>query len=151
MGKTVTVGDLEALPPAEVQFVIEYCKDWDPRRAAEAAGFAGDTGYRLLQKDTVIESIRCVLTQRLERSHYDAEWLLQELVDNHYIARHRGEGAQSNQALGLIMKHRDVDAVATQRSTVGVVASEELVERIRAGRRRLAQEVSFMEIPESSG
>lgn len=153
MVKRVTLPELGAtgLMPAEANFVIEYVKDFAARRAAEASGYAADTGYTLRDKPHIASAISYVLSSRLEASHIDAEWVLMEAVDNHLIARQRGNITASNTALNLIAKHVFVDAFAAEK--VEVSSDKEIMERLLRGRQRarerdsdntLDDEVSFI-------
>lgn len=142
----ITIAELTGLLPAEANFVIEYTKDFDARRAAKASGYEPDSGYALRQKDLVAAAIQRVLAQRLDASQIDAEWVLMEAVDNHYIARQKGQVSASNTALTLVAKHVFVDAFAAEK--VEVNSDTEVMERLLRGRKRMnettdADEVSF--------
>ena len=130
----ITPSDLTGLKPTEVNFVIEYLKDHSARRAAEASGYAPDTGYTLLKKDHIKAVIDRVLCERLEAAHIDAEWVLMEAVDNHMIARQTGNISASNTALNMLMKHKIVDAFAAEK--VEVTSDKEVMERLLRGRKR---------------
>lgn len=137
------------LTAKETMFVIEYTKDFSPRRAAEASGHSPDSGYDIANRDTVQKAVQWVLNQRLESSHIDAEWVLMEAVDNHMIARQRGNISASNTALNLIMKHTLVDAVASDKLNLNVHADKDVMEKLNRGRERVRvrdkpdDEVSF--------
>jgi len=135
MIKRVNITDLTGLSPKEANFVIEYCKDFAPRRAAEASGYSADTGYRLKERFDIAACIDFVIAQRLETSHIDAEWVLLEAVDNHLIARQSGNINASNTALNLVAKHVFVDAFAAEK--VEVNSDKEIMERLMRGRKRL--------------
>lgn len=153
MTKRVSIPELGAigLTFAEANFVIEYSKDWAARRAAEASGYAPDTGYQLVQRENIQQAVQYVLQQRLEAAHIDAEWVLMEAVDNHLLARQAGNLGASNQALNLVAKHVFVDAFAADK--VEVSSDKEILERLMRGRKRLrdresppdtGDEVTFM-------
>lgn len=125
------------MSPKEAAFVIEYSKDFDPRRSAAAAGYAPDMGYKLRDRDHVKQVLDQILQHRLDASHIDAEWLLMELVDNHVIARANGNITASNTALGIIAKHASVDAFAAEK--VQVAGADEIRERLLRARKRLSQ------------
>jgi hypothetical protein len=141
----ITIAELTGLSPAEANFVIEYTKDFDARRAAKASGYAADSGYTLRDKPLVAVAIQRVIEQRLDASQIDAEWVLMEAVDNHYIARQRGLISASNTALTLVAKHVFVDAFAAEK--VEVNSDKEVMERLLRGRKRMVEddndEVSF--------
>jgi hypothetical protein len=146
MPRRITLTELTGLQPKEANFVIEYAKDFDARRAAEASGYSADYGYTLRDQANIQESIQRILATRLETSHIDAEWALMEAVDNHLIARQKGNITASNTALGLVFKHTYVDAMAAEK--VEVHNDKEVMERLQRGRKRLQQleddEISFM-------
>lgn len=135
--KRMTTKELTGLDFKRANFVIEYCKDFAARRAAEASGFAPDTGYSLLKEPLIAQKIEVVLSMRLESSHIDAEWVLMEAVDNHMIARQSGNISASNTALNLVAKHVFVDAFAADK--VMVNSDKEIIERILKGRHRLRE------------
>jgi len=143
MVRRITSKELVGLDPQRCNFVIEYCKDWSARRAAEASGYSPDYGYTLRDEPAVVEAIGRILSERLEASHIDAEWVLMEAVDNHLIARQQGNISASNTALNLVAKHTFVDAFAAEK--VEVSSDKEVMERLLRGRRRLQQDdVSFL-------
>ena len=152
MTRRVKISELVELTPKEANFVIEYTKDFDARRAATASGYAPDTGYQMLNKEQIGVAIDRILQQRLDNCHITAEWLLMEAVDNHTIARQNGNISASNTALGLIGKHIHVDAFAKDKVDLTVNTSKEVMERLLRGRRRSSgddqdeepQEVSFL-------
>jgi phage terminase small subunit len=143
--RRITIAELAGLTPQEANFVIEYCKDFSARRAAEASGYAADSGYQIKDKPLVAAAIEKVLVQRLESSHIDAEWVLMEAVDNHMIARQAGNVSASNTALGMVMKHKFVEAMAAEK--VDVYDDRDVMERLLRGRKRMnddeGDEVSF--------
>jgi len=138
MPQKITVTDLTGLKPKYANFVIEYCKDFMPRRAAVASGFAPDTGSQLLTREEIAVAIDKILASRLEASHIDAEWVLMEAVDNHLIARQQGNISSSNTALGIVAKHKMVDAFAAEK--IEVNSDKEIMARLQRGRQRLHEE-----------
>lgn len=146
MPRRITVAELTGMSPKDANFVIEYCKDFSPRRAAEASGLSADTGYEKVKQPHIAAAIDRVLVMRLEASNIDAEWVLMEAVDNHMIARQKGHIAASNTALTLIAKHVFVDAFAAEK--VELNSDKEVMERLVRGRKRLSKksddEVSFL-------
>lgn len=127
--------DEMGLSPKHAIFVIEYIKDCATRRAAEAAGFAADTGYQLLNKPEISAAIDKILRDRLEVNMIDTDWLLYEMVDNHYIARQQGNINASNTALNMVGKHKRIDAFAADKIKVSTDA--DVMERLVAARRRV--------------
>lgn len=145
MARKITVTDLTGLSPKEANFVIEYVKDFDPRRAAEMSGYAADTGYMLVKKEKIAETIDHILQQRLEAANIDAEWVLMEAVDNHLIARQQGNISASNTALNMVAKHMFVDAFAAEK--IEVNSDKEVMDRLLRGRKRMNSEnedISFL-------
>lgn len=145
--RRVTLLDELKLPPKLANFVVEYIKDFAPRRAAEASGYAADTGYSLIQKPEVSKAIEYIIQQRLEANQIDSDWLLGEMVDNHLIARQLGNISASNTALSMVGKHKRVDAFAADK--IKVTTDSDVMERLIAARRRMNKpdeddEVSFM-------
>lgn len=138
MARRITTTELTGLKPKYANFVIEYCKDFGARRAAQASGFSPDSGYTLLDREDVAAAVQHILTQRLEASHIDAEWVLLEAVDNHLIARQQGNISASNTSLNLVAKHVFVDAFAAEK--VEVNSDKEVMERLMRGRKRLTGE-----------
>lgn len=135
MPQRITITELTGLKPKEANFVIEYCKDFSARRAAEASGYSPDNGYAQAQKEHIAAAIQRVLAMRLDASHIDAEWVLMEAVDNHLIARQRGNIPASNTALNLVAKHVFVDAFAAEK--VEVNSDKEVMDRLLRGRKRI--------------
>ncbi|AUR82065.1 terminase small subunit [Vibrio phage 1.021.C._10N.222.51.F9] len=125
------------LPPKKACFVVEYIKDFAPRRAAEASGYSADYGYRLLEEPEVSAAIEYIIQQRLEVNMIDADWLLNEMVDNHMIARQQGNITASNTALNMVGKHKRVDAFAADKIKVSTDA--DVVDRLVAARRRVSE------------
>lgn len=142
MVRKIALTELTGLSPREANFVIEYVKDFAPRRAAEASGYAADGGYAVLKKEHVAKAIDLILEHRLETSSIDAEWVLMEMVDNHMIARQQGNISASNTALNLVAKHVFVDAFAAEK--VEVSSDKEVMARLLRGRKRMQDEVSFL-------
>ena len=138
MSRRITTKDLTGLNPKELNFVIEVSKDHDARRAARASGYEPDTGYSLLKKENIAAALDVILQHRLDASHIDAEWVLMEAVDNHLIARQQGNISSSNTALGIVAKHKMVDAYAAEK--IEVNSDKEIMARLQRGRQRLHEE-----------
>ena len=133
--RKVRLLDQLGLTPKYANFVVEYIKDFSPRRAAEASGFEADTGYSLLKREDVSAAIDYIIAQRLEVNQIDADWLLGEMVDNHLIARQVGNLPASNTALSLVAKHKRIDAFAADKIKVSTDA--DVVDRLALARQRL--------------
>jgi len=135
----ISVAQLTGIPginAKQVQFAIEYTKDFDARRAATAAGYSPDSGYDIRDKDTVKLAVDQILLHRLNDSTIDAQWVLMEAVDNHIIARQTGNLPASNAALNLIAKHTTVDAMASDKMNINVQGDAEVMARLIRGRSR---------------
>ena len=132
----IRLTDMIRLPAKKANFVVEYIKDFAPRRAAEASGYQPDTGYSLLQDAEVSAAIEHIIQQRLEANQIDADWLLTEMVDNHMIARQQGNISASNTALNMVGKHKRVDAFAADKIKVSTDA--DVIDRLAAARKRLS-------------
>lgn len=141
--RRIRLTDLINLPPKEANFVVEYIKDFAPRRAAEASGYSADNGYRLLEKDGISNAIEHIIQQRLEDNMIDTDWLLNEMVDNHMIARQQGNITASNTALNMVGKHKRVDAFAADKIKVSTDA--DVVDRLVAARKRLSKDTDDTE------
>lgn len=133
--KKIKIADIIQLPPKEANFVVEYIKDFAVRRAAEASGYYPDHGYKLLQKQEISDAIEHIIQQRLEVNMIDADWLLNEMVDNHMIARQQGNITASNTALNMVGKHKRVDAFAADKIKVSTDA--DVMDRLVAARKRM--------------
>ncbi len=129
-----TLEDLQDLTQSEIDFVIEYCKDYVARRAARVSGYEPDDGYKLLKQPLIAAAIARIKQSRYEIADINAEWLLHELVDNHSLARQSNNLAASNQSLNIIAKHKFVDAYAAEK--VEIVAEQGILDRLARGRKR---------------
>ena len=128
---------LGLISPRKATFVVEYCKDFNPRRAAEAASRSVEWAHKMLNDDEVVQqAIINVVNARHEDATVTSEWLLQEAVDNHRIARQQGNLSASNTALMLIARHKLVDALASAQLNVNLNVDEEVKRRLIEGRKR---------------
>jgi phage terminase small subunit len=145
--RRITIADIIKLPPKKANFVVEYMKDFAPRRAAEASGYSADHGYILLSEPEVSDAIEHIIQQRLDVNMIDADWLLYEMIDNHMIARQQGNITASNTALNMVGKHKRVDAFAADK--IKVTTDVDVMDRLVAARQRLSkpdddEDVSFL-------
>ncbi len=90
--------------------MIEYTKEFDPTSAALRTGFKRSEGPSLLSMPRIQRAIDNVLSVRLQASDITAEWVLMQAVDNHILARSKGNMNASNAALMIIAKHKFVNA-----------------------------------------
>ena len=151
MLRRMTMTDITGLNAQELQFVIEYLKDFSPRRAAEAAGFDPDKGENLKARKYVALAIDKIMANRLESTDITPEWVMMELVDNHQIARQQGKITASTTALGLVAKFAAVDAYAADK--IMTVTDQAVLERLQRAYKRsgtkdpvvvVDEEVSFL-------
>lgn len=68
------------LVPKEEQFVLEYCLDWDHRRAALAAGYSIVMGTRLLKLKRIAEAVEYERELRREKYRVDADRITEEFA-----------------------------------------------------------------------
>ena len=111
------------------------------------------TGQAWIKNDDAIQlALNNILQSRLESSHIDAEFLMYELLDNHRIAREKGNITASTSALATIGKLALVDAFAAEKTIVA--SDQDVMNRLSRGRSRmrnngddvplLAEPVSFI-------
>lgn len=118
-------------------FVVEYCMDRNGKRASDMAGVSPSTGYRWLDECEHVRAAITNLSKHLAtRGEHNADWLKEQFVENHYIARYEGNLGASNAALNSIGKLATVKAFDAE---IVVVGAEELVNRLNRGRQRVAQ------------
>ena len=122
-------------------FAVEYCKDFNERRAATVAGFQPDSGYQIKTHTAVKAAIDAILRARALEAEVDAEWLRDQGVENHYLARQQGKIGESTAALAFVAKLAGVDAFAAQK--VEVKSDSEIVDRLLRARERLGQGVNL--------
>lgn len=135
--KRIAVTEMIKLSPKKASFVVEYMKDFSPRRAAEASGYSPDRGYEIMKEDEVSHAIESIIQKRLEANLIDADWLLGEMVDNHLIARQQGNITASNTALNMVGKHKRVDAFAADK--IKVSTDSDVMDRLNAARTRMKE------------
>lgn len=81
-----------------------------------------------------------ILQKRLDKVQVDAQWVLQELVDNHYLARQNGQLGQSNRALHLIAQHASIDAFAADK--IQIHGDSTIMDRLARARAKV--DISFI-------
>lgn len=139
--KHLTIDDLPMLSREYANFVIEYCKDTDARRAAVASGLPADNGYKIRDDPEVAMAIQRVLQSHVSPTDITPEWLLQEFYYNHLIARQRGNIAASNQCLNLIAKHASVDAYAAEK--VKMSTDQDVIDKLMRERDRRLRAINM--------
>lgn len=119
-------------------FVREYIKDFNGTRAAMALGYsaasAPSAACQMLKRPLVKELLAKVISERSDRLQVEADWVLTELMENHHLARQKGDINASNKALETIGKHIDVGAFS---EPMVAHTSNDLVEKLRRGRARV--------------
>lgn len=120
-------------------FVIEYCKDHKDRRAAMVAGFHPDEGLKLLEDERIKAHISKIQQRKLDFKNIDADNIVAEAWDNHYLARQQGNISASNTALTLIAKTRQVDAFASEK--IDITTDSDLTAQLLRARERRAREL----------
>lgn len=131
---TIRHGAFQGLSFRDFNFVVEYTKDFNPRRASVACGMDPDTGYIFRKKTHIVEAIETFLARRVEASDIDAEWVLMEAVDNVLISKQLGKMSASNAALNIVAKHCNVDAYAAEK--VKIDTADDVVQRLKRARDR---------------
>ena len=141
------------------RFVAEFLVDLNATQAAARTGYRHpkQAGARLMATPHVIEAVIAGMERRNERVGWDAERVLQELIEVHQRAiqgvkpalhaktRRQMRDEDGNplytydataalRALELIAKHVNVDAFAANR--VKVDADQELINILQQGRKR---------------
>lgn len=123
-------------------FITEYLRDMNASRAAVAAGYDSDEGFKL-KADKEIDDVVCELIQHeIISSIPNSEWVKHQLVENHKIARQMGNMPASNKALELLGKHADIDAFAAQK--VQVQGDDVLIERLNRKIKPSTGEIDFL-------
>ena len=121
----------------EQEFVGEYCKDYDHRRAAEAIGRSPDAGIQYLDRENVREAVRHVYNEQLTASTLNAEVIKEEMYMLYKVAMQKGKYSVASKQLDQLAKHSHIDAYAAQK--VAVSADAEIHRQLVEGRKRVAQ------------
>lgn len=129
--------EVAGLSEDRIIFVVEYLKDLNHARAAEVIGLQPEYGYKIVKEEAVAAAIARQLRKRLDDAAIDTEWVLTEMVDNHYLARQQGDLKASNTALQMIGKLSVVDAFAADK--VVIADDDKIRERLERGRQRVAE------------
>ncbi len=140
---TIRHGDFMGISYKEINFLTEYTKDFNARRAAVACGMQPEKGYAIVKKDYIANAIEMFLARRIEASDIDAEWVLMEAVDLVLISKERGKYSSAITALNLVAKHCMVDAYAADK--IKIDTADDVVQRLKRARDRvLPDEPSFL-------
>ncbi len=138
MTHKLTIADLlgvsDQLTHKECCYCIEYCKDFDVGRAAQASGFSAADGMELLSQSRISSVINRILSERMYSSEVDAAWVREQLVNNHYLALQKDNINASNTALVNIAKLAEVDAFAATK--IEMSSDEQVRERLQRARQR---------------
>lgn len=122
------------LPLREAHFVLEYCKDLDIHRAAEACGLAPEEAFELRVMEPVMEQIKVILQSRLTVQDITPDWLMQELYNLHHVCLQKGRLSTSLQTLKTIGALGKVDAYAAEK--VELKTDRDIVDRLTRSRKR---------------
>jgi phage terminase small subunit len=163
---------IQKLTPRQERFAGEYLVDLNATRAAVRAGYARRgaevTGSRLLRYPNVAAAIAAAKRERAQSTRIDSDWVLKQAVELHLRCMQEikpalhpktrrqlkdAEGnalftfnaAAASRALELIGKHIDINAF---RESITVGGEVSLVERLLAGRARVARDDVIDVIPE---
>lgn len=100
-----------ALTDKQMKFVDEYMIDMNATQAYLRAGYrcteeaARVSASKLLTNPNIVGEIATRQEKLQEKTELTAEWVLNELADNHRVAKAAGDLNPSNKALELIGKH----------------------------------------------
>jgi hypothetical protein len=99
----------DALSPKQRRFIEEYLIDSNATQAAIRAGYSKRTaraqGQRLLTNVDISAELSRQQQLLGERANLTADWVLNELMENHLLAKKAGDLVTSNRTLELIGKH----------------------------------------------
>lgn len=100
-----------ALSDKHSKFVDEYMIDMNATAAYLRAGYkctedaARVSASKLLTNPNIVAEIATRQAKMQEESGISVKWILEELVENHRMARQIGELPASNKALEMLGKH----------------------------------------------
>ena len=116
------------MTPKQKRFCQEYLVDLNSTAAACRAGYspngAGQTAAKLLKNPNIRAELDAAQADHSKRTGTSAEYVIRELVENHYQAKAKGDIGQSNRCLELIGKHHGafVDRIQTDQTvTVNII------------------------------
>lgn len=102
------------LTQKQENFVFEYLKSGNATEAAIKAGYSKKTAYSIgeenLRKPVIVAEIDRSRQKVIEKHSIDVDWLINQLKENHAIARELCEISNSNKALELIGRTKVVSA-----------------------------------------
>lgn len=102
------------LTQKQENFVFEYLKSGNATEAAIKAGYSKKTAYSIgeenLRKPVIVAEIDRSRQKVIEKHSIDVDWLINQLKENHEIARELCEISNSNKALELIGRTKVVSA-----------------------------------------
>lgn len=116
-------------------FALEYLKDFNERRSAIVSGLNPDENW--LEDTEVSMHVHEAMQKRMSVANIDAAWLMQEMVDNHHLARQKGQLSVSRATLADIGKLAAVDAFAAEK--VKLSGDDDIIERLKRGRDELSK------------
>lgn len=131
---TIRHGDFAGMTFKDFNFVVEYTKDFNARRAAVACGMQPEKGYTYAKKAVIVEALEKFMARRVEASDIDAEWVLMEAVDLEQIAKQQGKYSSAIAALNMVAKHCNVDAYTADK--IKIDTADDVVQRLVRARQR---------------
>lgn len=108
------INSKSGLSQKQEDFVFEYLKSGNATEAAIKAGYSKKTarfvGCENLTKPNIVAEINRRRQKVIEKHNIDVDWLINQLKENHEIARELCEISNSNKALELIGRTKVVSA-----------------------------------------
>ena len=132
--KPVTRHDVQLAEDWQALFVLEFAKDLDVLRAAQAIQISVDTAYEWLGEDKITAAIRNVMLKRAEQYRVDPEWLMQEWQDLYELCKQHRAFSTAVQCLKEMGRLGTVDAYAPEK--VELKGDREIVEKLARARNR---------------
>ena len=126
----------QGMEDKHVLFVILYCQSCSVHAASEAMGIEPAEGAKFMRRDDVQMAISYRLRDRYN-DEINPDWVLTQLVENHHLARQKGQINASNTALKLIGTFGGIDAFVPEK--ILMASDESKVERLLRGRQRVSQ------------
>lgn len=121
-------------------FAMEYVKDFNARRAATVTGRNADSGYNIRDKKEVQTVVELFVIEQAKRLGMSADDILTNYADIYRIAMQTGNLNAALKANDGLAKLKPIDAYASSRVDMVLSSDSEMIERIRAGRKRNNQE-----------
>lgn len=123
-----------ALTDKQVRFIDEYMIDMNATAAYGRAGYTAEgnsaeaSASRLLRNVKIQAEIVKRQQKMQEKAGLSVQWLIEEMIENHRLARELGEIANSSKALEMLGKHLGMFKEKVEVS--GTLSVEKLLEQI---------------------